>query len=79
MAIPLAFPVAFPLAFPVAAATVTPRSAPKVDNRRRVIIRVRLIDHRRRVASEEERVDADTDPDLRVGTRANGQCKSGKD
>jgi hypothetical protein len=79
MAIPLAIPSAFPSAFPVATATVAPRSAAHVDNRRRVIVRVRLIDHRRRVAAEDERVDADTDPDVLVGTRANGQCKSGKD
>jgi hypothetical protein len=57
----------------------TPGSAAIVDHRRRGIIRGRLIDHRRRVSSKDERIDADTDTHLRACRRGCGKRKSGKD
>ena len=58
----------------VAVTMIAPGSAAKVDHRRRGIIRLRLIDHRRRVCS-----DADTDTHLRACGRGCGKRKSGKD
>jgi hypothetical protein len=64
---------------PAPAATIAPGSAAKVDHGRRGIIRGRLIDHRRRVSSNDERSDADTDIHLRACGRGCGKRKSGKD
>jgi hypothetical protein len=70
---------AIPVASPARAATIAPVSAAIVDHGRRRIIRGRLIDHRRRVSSKDERVDADTDTHLRACGRGCGKRKSGED
>jgi len=64
---------------PAPTIAIAPGSAAKVDHRRRGIIRGRLIDHRRRVFSIPERIDADTDAHLRAGGRGGGKRKSGED
>jgi hypothetical protein len=61
------------------AVMITPGSAAKVDHGRRGIIRGRLIDHRRRVSSKDERIDADTDTHLRTCGRGCRKRKSCKD
>jgi hypothetical protein len=70
---------AIPVVSLVPAVTIAPGSAAKVDHGRSGIIRGRLIDHRRRVSSDDERSDADTDTHLRACGRGCGKRKSGKD
>lgn len=61
------------------AVMTTPGSTADVDHRRRGIVRSRLIDHRRRVSSKDERVDADTDMHLRACSCGCAKRKSRKD
>jgi len=70
---------AIPVVSLVPAVTIAPGSAANVDHRGRGIIRSRLIDHRRRVFSINERTDADTDTHLRACSGGCGKRKSGKD
>jgi hypothetical protein len=70
---------AIPAVSLVPAAPLAPGSATKVDHRRRRIIRIGLIDHRRRVSSKNERGDADTDVHLRASGRGCAKRESGKD
>jgi hypothetical protein len=61
------------------AVMTTPGSTADVDHGRRGIVRSRLIDHRRRVSSKDERVDADTDMHLRTCGRGCAKRKSRED
>jgi hypothetical protein len=70
---------AIPVVFLAPAVMTTPGSAAKVHHGRSGIIRGRLIDHRRRVSSNDERRNADTDTHLRACGRGCGKRKSGKD
>jgi hypothetical protein len=58
------------------AMTMAPGSAAKVDHGRRRVIRGRLIDHRRWIASKDDWIDADNDTHLRACGHGCGKRKS---
>ena len=63
----------------MAAAITRPGSAAKIDHRRRRIVRIRLINDRRSIASKDERTHADLYTHLRGCGRRCRKCESGKD